>query len=71
MKTDNYKLALFVPEKESQMPCDKCPITDICHAYNSYLVYNEKILEEIYSLVENKLIEANVNTIKKNKKFGR
>ena len=30
-----------------------------------------KILEEIYSLVENKLIEANVNTIKKNKKFGR
>ena len=25
MKTDNYKLALFVPEKESQMPCDKCP----------------------------------------------
>ena len=41
MKTDNYKLALFVPEKESQMPCDKCPISDICHAYNSYLVYNE------------------------------
>ena len=41
MKTDNYKLALFVPEKESQMPCDKCPIADICHAYNSYLVYNE------------------------------
>jgi len=31
----------------------------------------EKILEEVYSLVENKLIEANVNTIKKNKKFGR
>ena len=41
MKTDNYKLVLFFPEKESQMPCDKCPIDEICHAYNSYLVYNE------------------------------
>lgn len=38
MVTDNYKL---VPFKGDEIPCDKCPIEDICDAYNIYTVFNE------------------------------
>ena len=36
--TDKYKL---VPYNGNNLPCDNCPIEDICDAYNQYVVYNE------------------------------
>ena len=43
MVTDNYKLVPFIFTTKFDLPCEICPINDICDSYTTYIVYNEII----------------------------
>ena len=45
MITDNYKLVPFTG-LGVQLPCEVCPLDEICCAYNTYMMFNEMEADE-------------------------